>query len=83
MAAHPSKVDYLVMSTTVKCSICGGPVKENLVRKKGSRKGLMCYHHYRDQMLGTQTIRTAREIRRHPEWRSKSRTHVPLKPSFA
>jgi len=83
MGAHPAKVDYRITSIEHKCSICGKHLKMNLVHKKHGRKGLMCYHHYRDMMLGTKTIRTAREIRRNPEWRSKSRNHIPLRASYA
>jgi len=73
------KVPYTEMSNR-RCEICGKPIKKNVADRKPTQKHLFCFHHWRD--ITEHYMATAREVRRDPSKRSKSRLHVPLRSPY-
>ena len=75
----PNKVNFQEMSDE-RCP-CGNRLKANLVNRK-HRRNLICFSCYQaESMQRVAPIRTARDIRRHPELRSKKRWDkgIPLR----
>ena len=74
-----AKVNFQEMSDQ-KCS-CGNYIKQNLVNRKSSRP-VICFACFQAKSMDSEApVRTARDIRRHPELRSQKRWKkgIPLR----